>query len=88
MIYEIFDCVTGETQGYRATEEAATALCNAAMPHAMLDYLPAKDEGYYLVKCGRYVKGGPYKFWSDAHSARVRAELGRSFQLEIVRHES
>lgn len=57
-IYEIFDCVTGETQGYRNGLESARALCDAVSAHIVLDYLPAREEGYYICR-GPYIKAGP-----------------------------
>lgn len=51
-IFEIFNPVDGKTQGWRVGEEMARRTISRAEPHAILDYLPAEREGFYIVAKG------------------------------------
>lgn len=69
-IFEIFNCVDGKTQGYRHTEARAVQTvdrCNAISYKGFYaDYLPAKDEGFYIVDMRDNVKAGPFPDRADA----------------------
>lgn len=59
-VFEVFDCPSGKTLGFREGADVAKRTCERAMPNAVLDYLPAKEIGFYVVDMNGFVKFGPF----------------------------
>lgn len=74
-IFEIFNAVNGETQGYRFGEVRArqtVARCdNVNVPGFVADWLPAKD-GFFIVDIRDNVKDGPF---GDCRTAQAKADF-------------
>jgi len=57
-IFEIFDPVTGDTEGYKTREGADRYIARMEAAGFVRDWLPAKDEGFYVVDMRGSVKFG------------------------------
>jgi len=69
-VFEIFDCVSGDTLGYRCSE--ARARQTAERCGAQFDYLPAKGEGFYVSDMHDNMKAGPF---ADRGEASRKADF-------------
>lgn len=87
-VFEIFDCRTGRTQGYRHGEaRALQTVERVERAGIVLDYLPAKSEGFYVVDDLDHVSAGPFKVRSNADARQMVANQGsdrRTFR--VVEH--
>lgn len=60
-IFEIFDPVTGKTEGYRHGISKARDLIDRLEKYGHIrDYLPASQEGFYVVDTRGYLKSAPF----------------------------
>lgn len=66
-IFEIFNCATGRTEGYRFGEKLAreTADRCTGANGTVYDYLPAKD-GFFVLDMRDNVKAGPFATKAEA----------------------
>lgn len=58
-VFEIFDPVTGATEGYKNREGTARFIDRMEQAGFVRDFLPAKGEGFYVVDMRGAVKFGP-----------------------------
>jgi hypothetical protein len=72
-IFEIFDPVTGKTEGYRHGRRVARSLIDRLENYGHIrDYLPAAREGFYVVDMRDFVKDGPF---ADRTAAQNKADF-------------
>lgn len=97
MIFEIYACQSGRTQGYREGESVAKETCRRINPIGpdglvrqgapMHDYLPARP-GFYIADTRGFVKGGPLE---DRSEAQRRADAlnrkARPHPYHVTAHE-
>lgn len=88
-IFEIFDPVTGKTEGYRCGKVRAVQTCERLEKYGHIrDYLPVEKEGFYVVDMHDHVKSGP---WSDQRMAQGKADFENMCSdvnsFRVVQHE-
>lgn len=81
-VFEVFDSRDGKPQGYRHTERKALETCERI--GGFMDYLPAREEGFYVIDMRDFVKAGPFECRRDAEDRagfENRANDNNSFSV-------
>lgn len=71
-IFEIFDPVTGNTEGYKTRDGADQFIARMDRAGYVRDFLPATGEGFYVVDMRGAVKFGPV---ADRNEAMRKADF-------------
>lgn len=89
-IFEIFDCFTGKTLGYRHTEAVALRTCQRIAGKdgfSGLDHLPAKDEGFYVVDMRGFVRSPAIANRADAERKADMENMSSDYNsFSVVEH--
>lgn len=87
-IFEIFDPVTGKTEGYRHGISKARDLIDRLEKYGHIrDYLPASQEGFYVVDMRDNVKAGPFPDHYEAKRVSDFEDMANDYNaFRVVRH--
>jgi len=85
-VFEIFDPVTGNTEGYKTLDGAKTFCDRMERAGYIRDYVPATQEGFYVVDMRGTVKAGAMMKDDAERKASFENQANDHNSFSVVHH--